>query len=226
MTRHAAYDGKKHHSNVFDKFIEGAMPNVSKLNQESRDGIVKEFEAVGTSLKTKPEGIKAEEYEKELKKNLPPDFLKIIPPRMWSRLTESFGKIRDPQSLHCEVTKGLKARWPDLQEGKVAKPTMEEVAGKLKVHFGVTDGAKLRCSECCPYCGMMCTKPQYHDGKHETIHQPGGLGGKRRIGGDHDGCSTPNSCVELREKGSSITRDGGKTWYRCDPEGWSKLYPT
>ena len=193
---HAAYEGKTHHSKVFDKFIEDAMPNVSKLNQESRDGIVKEFEAVGTSLKTKPEGITAEEYETELKKMLPPDFQKTIPKRMWSQLTESFDKVRDPQSLHREVTNRLKARWSDLQERDVGKPTMEEVTEKLKELFGATDG----CSECCPFCGMMCMKPQYHVGKQETIHQPAGLGGARRKGSDYDGCSTPHSCVELREK--------------------------
>ena len=218
---HAAYEGKMHHSKVFDKFIEGAMPNVSKLNQESRDGIVKEFEAVGTSLKTKPEGIKAEEYETELRKNLPPDFLKIIPPRMWSRLTESFGKIRDPQSLHCDVTNRLKARWSDLQEGKVVKPTMEEVAGKLKEHFGVTDGAKLRCSECCPFCGMMCMKPQYHDGKHETIHQPEWPRGCSQEGGLLRRMFYARVLCGNARKGTSGSVKTES--YRCDPEGWSNL---
>ena len=117
------------------------------------------------SIVTLLEGGRVDQDETQLKQMLPPDFLNITQ-RMLSWLTESFDKI-----------------WPDPRKGHVGKPTMEEVTGKLKEHFGATDSAERHCSACCLLCGMMCLKHQYHDGKYETIHQPAGLKDDPRKGG-------------------------------------------
>lgn len=217
-----AFSGRRHYTKVFEQFVNMHMPSRYDLNTRLRDWIVKELEAVDTWLNSRTDPITAGEYETQLK-TLPPNYLKVIPDRMWVDLAESFGQIHGLLTLHRQLILGIKAEWPS--EVLMEFPTIEEVTEKLQEMVGSTEGAKPRCTACCPHCGMMCIKENFHAGDHLSIHQPSGLNGDPRHGGSNHGCCEPLSCVDARREGFLVSNDGYKTTFKCDPEGWRQCFP-
>lgn len=219
-----AFSGSEHYANVFKEFMAKHTPSKAGLSNKLRGWIVKEMEAVQTWLLVQGGKAGKLEYEMQLK-TMPPDYLNLIPARMWTDLAESFDKIHNLPTLHRQLIQGIQAQWPGDSEDNLKLPSVGEVMEKLQQVVGSTDGAKQRCTACCPYCGMMCIRENFHSGKCITIHQPSGLKGEPRKGDKNDGCCEPLTCVDARKLGYRISKDNYKTTEKCDPDGWSKCFP-
>jgi len=76
------------------------------------------------------------------------------------------------------VEKEICATMSNMQHN-VTSSIQKKLIGLVKERMisSATERARPRCEEMCPFCKVTCIHYAKHSGKHDTLHQPGGITG-------------------------------------------------
>ncbi|KAG0598456.1 hypothetical protein M758_12G075200 [Ceratodon purpureus] len=178
---HYVLNGKGHYKCIVNKLIESAITNRLKkadlwtlLTGAITDAMNTAALAAGRS---RSDLEKPQVYQESIISSLAslsPELAKSVSIKVSKDVCQLSGSAVDFYNIRDQVSKMINVIHLDTTFVTTAD-TVDEV--RKRMVNSNTEGARPRCDEKCPRCGLPCFRASNHPGKHHTLHQPEGLAG-------------------------------------------------